>query len=48
VETGSGRAAYGAGDFYAEPDPSVRLHRPGRVWHLGKALLEQGILRRWL
>jgi sulfide:quinone oxidoreductase len=48
VETGSGRAGFGAGDFYAEPAPAVRLRRPGRLWHLGKALLEKRILWGWL
>jgi len=41
VELGSGRAAFAAGDFYAEPDPRVTLRRPGRAWHLGKVLFER-------
>lgn len=44
VETGGGRAAFAAGDFYAEPDPRVELHPPGRTWHLGKVLFE----RAWM
>lgn len=48
IETGSGRAAWGAGDFYAHPQPSVRLHRPARRWHLSKLAFEQTVLRRWL
>jgi sulfide:quinone oxidoreductase len=48
IETGEGRAGYGAGDFYAEPRPAVSVRRPGRMWHLGKVLLEKQILWRWL
>ncbi len=48
IETGGGKAGYGAGNFYAEPRPAVRVRRPGRLWHAGKVLLEQRILRRWL
>jgi sulfide:quinone oxidoreductase len=44
LETGAGRAGYASGDFYAEPDPAVRMRRPARRWHWGKVLFE----RRWL
>lgn len=44
VETGAGRAAFAAGDFFAEPDPTLDLRQPGRVWHAGKVLFE----RAWL
>jgi sulfide:quinone oxidoreductase len=47
VETGDGRAAYGKGDFYAEPVPQVKLHAPGWHWHLGKIWFERSWLRRW-
>lgn len=47
VETGSGRAAFGGGDFYAEPLPQVRMKGPGRRWHLEKVLLEKTWLWRW-
>lgn len=47
VETGDGKAAYGAGNFYAEPTPQIRLRRPGRLWHAGKVLFEWRWLRRW-
>jgi sulfide:quinone oxidoreductase len=46
IETGDGRAGFGAGDFYAEPKPQITLHRPSRRWHLGKILFEQNWLRR--
>ncbi len=45
VETGNGKAAFGKGDFFAEPKPKVKLHRPGRHWHWGKVLLEKKLLR---
>ncbi len=47
VETGDGRAAFGKGNFYAEPVPEVTLHRPGWYWHLGKVWFERNWLRRW-
>lgn len=47
VETGDGRAAYGKGDFYAEPVPEVKLHAPGWHWHLGKVWFEKHWLSRW-
>jgi sulfide:quinone oxidoreductase len=46
IETGAGRAGFGAGDFYAEPVPQITLHRPSRRWHLGKLIFEQNWLRR--
>lgn len=48
IETGDGRAGYGAGDFFAEPRPAVRVRRPSRLWHAGKVLLEKQILWQWL
>jgi sulfide:quinone oxidoreductase len=48
IETGSGRAAYGTGDFYADPAPDVSLHRPARRWHWSKVAFEQQVMRRWL
>jgi len=47
LEMGDGIAAYASGDFYAEPAPEVRLHRPGRRWHLGKVAFERYWLWRW-
>jgi sulfide:quinone oxidoreductase len=44
IETGRGKAGYGAGNFYAEPRPQVRVRRPGRIWHWGKALFEKQFL----
>ena len=48
IETGDGKAGYGAGDFYTEPRPAVRVRRPSRLWHAGKVLLEKQILWQWL
>jgi sulfide:quinone oxidoreductase len=48
IETGSGQAGFGAGDFYAEPRPTVRMRRPGRLWHLGKVLFEKQVMWQWL
>jgi sulfide:quinone oxidoreductase len=47
VETGASTAAYGGGNFYAEPLPQVALKRPARFWHLAKILVERRWLRRW-
>jgi sulfide:quinone oxidoreductase len=44
VETGRGAAAFGVGNFFAEPDPAVTLRGPNRAWHAGKVLFE----RHWL
>jgi len=41
IETGSGRAGMGSGNFYAEPLPDVRLHQPGLLWHGAKVLYEK-------
>jgi sulfide:quinone oxidoreductase len=48
LETGDGRAGLGAGNFYAEPLPQVRLHSPSRWWHWGKVLFERRWLGHWL
>jgi len=48
IETGSGRAAYGSGNFYGDPAPTVSLHSPARRWHWGKATFEQRVIRSWL
>lgn len=48
VELGDGRAAFARGRFYAEPDPDVRMFRPGRFWHWSKVAFEKWWLRHWL
>lgn len=47
IETGSGRAGYGAGNFYAIPTPEMKLGSPSRLWHLGKVLFEKYWLWKW-
>lgn len=47
VETGDGRAALGAGNFYGEPTPQIQMKGPGRRGHLGKVLFEKLWLWRW-
>jgi sulfide:quinone oxidoreductase len=47
VETGDGRAGFGAGNFYAEPLPQIALRAPNRFWHWEKVLFEWKWLRGW-
>ena len=47
VEVGGGKAGFGRGNFYAEPNPSIKLHNPSRYWHAGKVLFEKQWLRQW-
>jgi sulfide:quinone oxidoreductase len=44
LETGHGKAAYVTGNFYAEPNPEVRMRQPSVVWRWVK----EGFLRTWL
>ena len=46
VETGDGRAAFGSGNFYADPAPAIRLKEPSMMLHLGKVLYEKYWLYR--
>ena len=47
VETGAGRAGFGAGNFFAEPAPQVQLRAPNSWLHFGKVLYEKYWLYRW-
>jgi len=47
LETGDGRAAFGSGNFYADPAPQIRLKQPSMMLHLGKVAYEQYWLFRW-
>jgi sulfide:quinone oxidoreductase len=47
IETGSGKAGYGAGNFYASPQPDISLHAPSVWWHIGKVMFEKRWLRQW-
>ncbi|WP_165802785.1 NAD(P)/FAD-dependent oxidoreductase [Dehalogenimonas alkenigignens] len=45
LEVGGDLAGFASGDFFAEP-PSIELHRVGKIWHLGKVLMEKWWLSR--
>jgi sulfide:quinone oxidoreductase len=47
IETGGGRAAFGRGNFYADPAPQIRLRQPSVLLHLGKVAYEKLWLYRW-
>jgi sulfide:quinone oxidoreductase len=47
IELGDGRAGFAGGDFYAEPDPQLKLRRPGRTLHWGKVAFEKWWLHHW-
>lgn len=47
VETGNGKAALGAGDFFAEPTPKIALKPPSLWLHLAKVAFEKKWLKRW-
>ncbi|RJQ52478.1 MAG: NAD(P)/FAD-dependent oxidoreductase [Actinobacteria bacterium] len=48
LETGRGRAASLKGDFYAKPEPKLKLKAPTKRKHLSKAAYERRWLKRWL
>lgn len=41
------QAGFASGDFYATPEPVVKLQRPGHHWHWGKILFERWWLSQW-
>jgi sulfide:quinone oxidoreductase len=47
IETGDGRAAFGTGNFYADPGPQIDLKQPSMILHLGKVMYEKYWLFRW-
>ena len=47
IEVGEGLAAYGSGNFYATPAPSVSLEPPSPRFRQEKAGLEQALLAAW-
>ena len=47
IEIGDGRAGFAGGRFYADPEPRLRIARPGRLWHWAKVAFEKWWLRRW-
>jgi len=48
IELGDGRAGFAGGNFYAEPEPQVRIRRPGRPFHWSKVAFEKWWLHHWL
>ena len=48
VELGDGRAGFAGGDFFADPEPRLKLRRPGRPLHWGKVAFEKWWLHHWL
>jgi sulfide:quinone oxidoreductase len=47
LETGYGKAAYMTGNFYAEPDPEVKMRQPSFFWRWVKEGTTRTWLRRW-
>lgn len=47
LEMGFGKGGFASGNFYAEPDPVVKLKTPGRLWHWGKVAFERYWMWRW-
>ena len=47
IELGDGRAGFAGGNFYAEPDPQLKLRRPGRTLHWSKVAFEKWWLHHW-
>jgi len=41
LEAGEDLAGFAYGNFFAEPNPDVRLRNIGKAWHIGKVLFEQ-------
>lgn len=41
LEVGNGKAGYASGNFYARPEPEVKMKSPGRFWHWTKIGLEK-------
>ncbi|MBI5328700.1 MAG: NAD(P)/FAD-dependent oxidoreductase [Deltaproteobacteria bacterium] len=47
LEMGFGKAGFASGNFYAEPDPAIKLKNPGRLWHWGKIAFEKYWMWKW-
>ena len=47
IEMGSGRAAFGSGNFYDQAGPKVNLYSPARHWHWFKTAFEKWWLWKW-
>ena len=47
IELGDGRAGFAGGNFYAEPEPQIKIRRPGRPLHWAKVAFEKWWLHHW-
>lgn len=47
IELGDGRAGFAGGNFYVDPDPQLKMRRPGRLMHWGKVAFEKWWLSHW-
>ncbi len=47
IEIGDGKAGFAGGQFYHDPEPRVRMRRPGYLWHWSKVAFEKWWLWRW-
>ncbi|OGA51586.1 MAG: pyridine nucleotide-disulfide oxidoreductase [Betaproteobacteria bacterium RIFCSPLOWO2_12_FULL_62_13] len=41
IETGDGKAGFGSGSFYTEPEPQIKLRAPSALLHWGKVAYEK-------
>jgi sulfide:quinone oxidoreductase len=48
VELGDGKAGFAGGNFYTEPEPRLKMRRPGRPLHWSKVAFEKWWLHHWL
>ncbi len=47
IESGQGKAGIGAGNFYAEPKPTIKIRKPRRIWHWAKVWFEKRWFPKW-
>ncbi len=47
IEIGDGKAGFGSGNFFAEPNPQIKLQQPSWLLHLGKVAFEKFWLYKW-
>jgi sulfide:quinone oxidoreductase len=47
IELGNNTAGFARGNFYALPQPHINIYNPGKIWHLGKVILEKWWFYKW-
>ncbi len=47
LELGNNAAGFAKGNFFAVPAPSIKIHKPGKLWHLGKVIFEKWWFYKW-